>query len=483
MREGVWCWALGSPRSPCGSGQHAVQSKALKELLHLPLRPEENAHLIHFLSHPPRTISPPALSLLHDLVTLRLIHQGQYAESLQLDKELAGSGGKEEDRQRRREMVREFIAILPEAQRRALFVESEVTASKKEQERSKAVNGFVEEPAVADVDMGGSWIDVELELHDAPIAPMPIRQSNSLLSIAQAVPLPASPGPVLSRPQTNSAFAGPPRFTSSVVPGSPVASSASMRVLSGSPFTLPKNAAASSSHHPPGLPRPPRKIINDDEDPVEPFSRRPARDRGVSKPPTGAPDNEMSDGAEVDENQPPNKEAQPTPAPRRSRRIVSNSSQAPKESRPPSSPPPKATRNRQATAPPSMPGAFLSEPVPEDDVPPPPTSSAIPEGSSRLTRNATKAVLDDEQGPTPTAKRAKSNAGGPRKGRGSVAASEITDDGAVMGVRRSTRRAATAQPSERGSPTPSVSARSDAGRRKRVEGSQTPRMTTRSRRG
>jgi len=492
MREAVWCWALGAPRSPCGTGNHGVQAKALKELLHLPLRPEENVHLVHFLSHPPRKISTPSLSLLHDLVTLRLVHQGQYAESLQLDRELAGSGGKEEDRQRRREQVREFIAILPEAQRRALLVESEAAASRKDQERGKVANGYIEPPP-EDLEMGGSWIEVD-ESKDAEsdrqmAAPTPIRPSSALLNIAQGVPLPASPAPPAPLPKArrDSPFSGPPRFARSPVPSSTTA-----RVLSGSPFLLPKNAAASGSQK--LIPKPPRQIINDDDNPVDQSLKRSTRGRSRPTPVSREQDAEMEDDG--DEKEPPKPEE--TPASRRpNRRVTSHTSRAPpKEPTPPPSPPSTRTRRRQSTAPPpappTMPGAFTpeSEPVLEDEEAPPAPRRASLAGSgsrSRPTRNASKAALDDEPGPTPSAKRTKSNTGTrARRARSSMTASEVTDDGPVS-VRTSTRRGGTAQPSERGSPTPSVmssvAGRSDTGRRRRVRGSQTPRMTTRSKKG
>ena len=102
LRDGIWAWAFGAPRIPCGLPQGkataTVSQIAIKEILHLPLLPAEDDHLLQFLLSPPR-LSSQSLSLLHDLVTLRLIHQGKYAESLQLDKELAGSGGSEESRQ------------------------------------------------------------------------------------------------------------------------------------------------------------------------------------------------------------------------------------------------------------------------------------------------------------------------------------------------------------------------------------------------
>ena len=145
LREGVWSWALGSPQIPTGalppgmdrSQGMGVQKDILKQLLHLPLEQVESDHLAEFLAHPPRPphptppISAKALDVLHDLVVLRMIHRGQYTQSIALDKALSGrsAGGSangageaagEEGRQRRRELIREFIEVLPPVQRRAL---------------------------------------------------------------------------------------------------------------------------------------------------------------------------------------------------------------------------------------------------------------------------------------------------------------------------------------------------------------------------
>lgn len=182
--------------------------------------------------------------------------------------------------------------------------------------------------------------------------------------------------------------------------------------------------------------------------------------------------------------------------------MVSNSSQAAKETTPPPPlPSPRAKKptrsSRQSTAPPTtpaMPGAFdgPSEPAIDEEMPPPlrtRASSAKPDSGrgaprSRITRSASRALLTDDD---PPSKKTKPATTGPRKRRGSIAASEVTDDGASVvsnSVRRSTRRG-TAQPSEQGSPTPSIGARSDVSRRRTAtrEGSLTPRMSTRSRRG
>lgn len=282
-REAVWCWALGAPRSPAGAGAHTAQPRALKELLHLVLSDEEHAHLVHFLAHPPRDIPAPARSLLHDLVTLRLIHAGKYEETLALDKELSESGA---DRQRRREMVREFIDILPAAQRRILLgdqgekdwvvVEAEDSEPQQsQQEAPKALPAPAQEPAKP-----------AESSTPAPIAaPTPVRPSLA----TRVLGTPQRPG---------SGFGGPPRFAESprLAPPSTAASvvggsaappsvsgsqrSASMRSPSppASPPRRTSPTMVASPFHPPVTSRPapakkqPKRIL-DDEGP----SRRSAR--------------------------------------------------------------------------------------------------------------------------------------------------------------------------------------------------------------
>ncbi|WVQ78410.1 hypothetical protein IAT38_000496 [Cryptococcus sp. DSM 104549] len=548
MRQVIWCWMLGAPRSPCGSGAHSMQPKVLKQLVHLPLTPEEQDHLIDFLSHPPRTVSAPALSQLHDLVTLRLIHQGQFQQTLQLDKQLAGSGGKQEDKQRRRDMVREFVSILPEAHRRVLL--GNVEAARKEE--GAEVNGFREED-----NMAGSWVKVNgaAPAQSAPPAPAPTAatstapapsrpaeetplrpsgSSSSLFALSRA----GGASPTKPQERHNSPFGGPPRFASGSANFDSPANPSPRRVFSGSPFNAPVQAAARAA-----VPSPkPVVVINDDEEEAEALKRGSVLGKGKSKGKgtmrrstrqismSLEPEMEI----EVDENHPiepiaedvawsPAPQAQPEkvetdvepepeveearPEPPRStrrqtKRVASGASQ--RETTPPlpTSPPRRSTRARQSV----MPGAFNSTDTVIDDAPPArrtraasatPAPPSVPR--SRMTRSVSRALADpdfDELPPPPTpglpAKR--NGAGVPgsavrKKRRGSVAASEVTDEGSVFGdaprtgTRRSTR--ARAGTEDRGSPTPSV-AGSEVGKRRSTralkDGSATPRMSTRTRR-
>ena len=533
MREAVWCWALGSSRTPCGKGQQGAHPVVLTQLLHLPLSHEEHSHLLRFLSHPPRNIPGQALSALHDLVTLRLVHQGHYAESIELDKESAGVAGTDTDRQKRREMVREFIGILPQVQKRLLAIEGEERAGRREKERIGLVNGTMDDVIATttdlDVDLGGSWAEVNGSTNQPTLspgitnntvpAPVPIRSSSSsFFDTAIGVPLPSSSVPSSfqhhqtqaqdSRPR--SPFSGPPRFAMNR------ASPALIRqVLSGSPFALPRRTSSSIGSP---VPKAPRKIINDDDDPIDGpvLQTRASRRRGRTSQSAAPPDTPHESTTGPEEHLPAEESG-----PRRSQRVVSAASQPQSDPSPPTSPPQRRTRGARpapkekeardiSLKSSTMPGAFhpepLTESVPEDDViqvgnPTPRRSIQETKGRGRKTRTASRAVLDEEDpavtADVPVAKRTR------RGGRDTSAAPSIPDDtpargtGGGTGTGRTTRagtRASTAQPSERGSPTPSIAAstRSEkTGKTTRRKGTKetievappSTRRTTRARRG
>lgn len=242
----------------------------MTQLLHIPLLADETTHLIDFLTHPPRSIPSPALDLLHELVTVRLIHQGQYAECLALDKELAGSGaGKEEDRQKRRERVKEFISILPETQRRVLELDVGIRRAVEESNGSRARNEDVDMPS-AGTSSGSRQAIPNGESSSQIVAPIPTRLPSSL-SLAGNASTSTRPSVSLGRIMTlvsrnvSSPFSGPPQFarkdSPSNAPGTPGRATSINRIASGSPFALPPRIQVEVE-----VPRPARRIIDDDED-------------------------------------------------------------------------------------------------------------------------------------------------------------------------------------------------------------------------
>jgi hypothetical protein len=491
LRDGIWAWAFGAPRIPCGllHGKGTVNQVAIKEILHLPLLPAEDDHLLQFLLSPPR-LSSQSLSLLHDLVTLRLIHQGKYAESLQLDKELAGSGGSEESRQKRREMVREFIAILPEAQRRVLAVDGEYVSSRREGN----TNGYMEIDAP------------KATTKNIPKAPTPIKQTPAFplesTKTPTAIPTPKTATPIQPRvvSSTNSPFSGPPRFASTS--NNPTANSPQIaRVLSGSPFTLPMSrganavrSASSSGMRTPTvgsrelpIPRPKvRPVIQDEEERSEKKTRKRGRESDVDmdmeheqeREQESVQENGVDEGENVDtememskedvEPEPEQEEEQePEPVPEKQPSPPAPTPRTRRAKPPPlASTTPKRSTRKSTLPPPSplnarIPGSFdlsIPQSVPEDKPlqsrPRRTTTKAkeIEPPRSRMTRSVSRAIsLDMEASPPSAVKRTRS-----RRGSTATVASVAEEEGSRRGA----------------SPTPST--------RSRV-GSQTPRKSTRTR--
>ncbi|RSH80342.1 uncharacterized protein EHS24_008918 [Apiotrichum porosum] len=502
-REAVWCWSLGAPRSPAGRGTYTAQPKALRELLHLALSDEEHAHLVQLLAQPPRDISAPARSLLHDLVTLRLVHDGKYEETLALDKELAGTdAASAADRQRRREMVREFIDILPEAQRRILLGDRAV---------EHVANG-----ESGDVDMSRSWIDVAADRSAsasasaaAPAAP-PVAAPSTPARVVAPTPIRApalrniaSSNGTPSRTGTSSPFGGPPRFAAAPI-ASPRPTSPTRTIGSPAPSKQPSPVRAPRLLTPEAVPAPPpvqraaspppRVTANPFHPPASSSKPVPARkpkriiddtprrsSRRRSEAPEDNEDTLMQAPSEppIPEDEP----APPTPAPvvektpaRRTRRATAHVKEAsPTPTVEADTTPTKRTTrgvgraSRASTAEtaeteePHFPGAFDAKPP-------------------RSTRSAAKAHLDEPEPSAPEPKRVRAKAASkptpastPATRRTTRAMSEMTDDGSVAGdlpaTGRRTRRTVAA--SDRGSPTPSVAGSS-------VAGSPTRRRTTRA---
>ncbi|ODO10871.1 hypothetical protein I350_01470 [Cryptococcus amylolentus CBS 6273] len=491
LREAVWCWALGAPKTPCGQGSHPVQPKALRELLHIPLLPSEETHLIDFLSRPSRTITTTVISQLHDLVTLRLIHQGNYSQALQLDKQLAGSAGKQEDKERRREIVRGFISVLPEVHRRLLLADLESGAGK------QMVNGNTE-----DVDMG--WIDGIVDAHTSvstppvavpaqPFASTPVRSasSSSLAHISRPAPQQASPAPE----RVSSPFHGPPRFAAAPDPSTSTSSPRQTQAFSGSPFSLPpKSAAALAQKAAQEQKALPKKVVNDDAEEEEALLRGSVRGKGKPSAKQGGmrrsarQSSKSLEPEELDENHPiePIAEDIPWSPPAETlSRSTKRASSIRRETRATVSPPPvpsarRSTRARQSVA------------AVEDDGPPARRTrgaSAHPEpptpARSRMTRSVSRALADfsDDESvadlpPRSTKKTAPAST---RKKRGgSVAASEVTEDVdratelETPRAKRTRRNVASPTPSAAGSEV-------GKGRKTKEVATRTPRMATRSR--
>ena len=521
LREKVWSWTFGAVDGKYGAGQQGVHPQSISQLIHLSLRPEEHEHLLRFLTRPPRSMSSAALSALHDLVTIRLLHQGKYAETIQLDRESAGLSGSEVERQRRREMVREFISILPAVQREALAVDGNFQAIRREEEREAQPNPMPNGDAMDEDVPRRSFIDKEADAMAVDVAVQPTPRKPSQTASASSTP---------SRP--HSPFSGPPVFAP------PQQASLRHRVLSGSPFALPRSVSGASALAA-ASPKPPRRIVNDDAEEESSSPQAQQQKAALSRTVSRTRQKGTPNLASQLDNTPAAKKAQ-TSVPRRSRRVVSGSNKNADSSasasaaaepepvthaaertpahvepsaaettpaanedpaaepvpEPAPSPPSHRTRSRTPASVTSvstlgpMPGAFREpavEPVPEDEVVPfTPSRPTRTPARHRTTRSVSRALLDED---------AEEEDHRPRKTRRSTrehsvassVAESVESTTPMRSTRRSTRisRAGTAQPSERGSPTPSmasVGGQSESGRPKRRSAressvSKTPRAT------
>ncbi|RXK38601.1 hypothetical protein M231_04107 [Tremella mesenterica] len=508
------CWLFGIPDISCGSDTPTVQTRLLKELIHLPLLEEEQSHLIEFLHHPPKRMSRDTKESLADLVTLRLVHTGQYSESLQLDKDLAGGIGNEEERYRRREMVREFIGILPEAQKRVLMLDSysysypsntslstipsttPVSILSNKQFDTTINPGDVKqnghrlvEPQISTTTLNGHGeTDVEMSMSDTWISiPHPnstlmkddqpeTSKSIKDLQISGLSDRPNSSSIGLgisktislqSRNRAASPFSGPPKFATSGS-NSPIKT----RVASGSPFTLPKSIQDDTTPTK-KIPKT-RKIINDDlpsehvnttsghipNQPfthtlptpkimttkhVEPMTNLPPRSSSIQHAPSKIIEDqeEKNHFKEVGDSSKQQRRSTRSSKPKSHHEpILQETDIETIQSK-------RVQHEEEDDDTVFMPGSFSPPSPPSKTRRVTRATSEIPNTrNSRATRSMSRALEDEE--PNCPSKRQR----GKHKARASIASMETVLE--TPAVRRSTRRATTQDPSERGSPPPVV---------------------------
>ncbi|KAG5634512.1 hypothetical protein H0H81_001686 [Sphagnurus paluster] len=170
---------------------------ALRALLGLPLSPFEEQFLHKYALEPPQTLLRTSIAILRDLICVRLIQSGKYAEAIKADHQFASSTLNESKAyaQDRRKMVRDIYAALPLAERSLLDSELEGKPSTSK----PAINGPVPKPKSqpnGDVSMSHSWEDVPRP---------PLAQPRPLINGVHM----SSPGPILA-PVVTSTSAVPP---------------------------------------------------------------------------------------------------------------------------------------------------------------------------------------------------------------------------------------------------------------------------------
>ncbi|TFK38135.1 nuclear pore complex assembly-domain-containing protein [Crucibulum laeve] len=148
---------------------------ALTQLLALPLSNFEQSLLHLYALEPPAEISASAIAVLQDLVCVRLIQGGKYAEVIKIDRQFSSStpGGKNtKQAQDRRKMVQDLYTALPDVERALIDAELESLSTPPITtlpSQNVTTNG--------DVSMSQSWEDVRPDIPSA--ANQPIASTSS----------------------------------------------------------------------------------------------------------------------------------------------------------------------------------------------------------------------------------------------------------------------------------------------------------------
>ncbi|KAK0219952.1 nuclear pore complex assembly-domain-containing protein [Armillaria fumosa] len=133
------------------------RSAALSQLLGLPLSSFEQSILHTYALQPPLKLTPSAIAVLQDLICVRLIESGNYAEAIKMDRQFSSISALKGHHitQERRKMIQEIYASLPQVERTVLDLELEAqdAASTSFMGSSSHNNG-------GDVSMTNSWEDI-----------------------------------------------------------------------------------------------------------------------------------------------------------------------------------------------------------------------------------------------------------------------------------------------------------------------------------
>ncbi|KAG8901909.1 hypothetical protein FRB99_005012 [Tulasnella sp. 403] len=252
------------------------RAAALKALVAFPFTAFEHNHITSYALSPPDQLSEQSLAILHDLINVRLIHQGHYSEAIRLDKQFSyspyntGAGIVSKGIEARRQNTRDILSVLPEVQRKLLDVrldQEEVHKNRRPLNSSGSGAMFaIPTPSSSVGDLSMSWEQVDRSQVGASSSMLRSSQLPKLTrnQTGSMAPVSASPAFRQSSPQTAvlQAFA-----QSSVLEGSPIPHSrfgsghgagpstpsmlkASKRKPIKAPFgTLPLSASSSRSQN------------------------------------------------------------------------------------------------------------------------------------------------------------------------------------------------------------------------------------------
>ncbi|KAI9438604.1 nuclear pore complex assembly-domain-containing protein [Lactarius indigo] len=131
----------------------------LKQLISFPLSTFEQSILHDFALDPPISLPTSSISVLQDLVCVRLIQSGQYVEALKLDRQYASTQRGTQAPQvadRRRKMIEDVIAALPSIERLGIEERLRVISQRKPEAPPKPAQ------TKAPADLSMSWEEIPL---------------------------------------------------------------------------------------------------------------------------------------------------------------------------------------------------------------------------------------------------------------------------------------------------------------------------------
>ncbi|KAJ7269867.1 nuclear pore complex assembly-domain-containing protein [Mycena rebaudengoi] len=191
---------------------------ALVQLLSLALTPYEQS-LIQSYATPPSDLPPSAIATLQDLIIVRLIQTGRYADAIKLDRQFSSaSQAKLVPQTERTKMVQELYAALPLVERAVLDAELENQGIPPSTSGASSMSGS----GSREWDINMSWEDIRAPAPSAPPAPIPPLPGVHIPLLGQAPPVLNASG--RSQETFRSKFGG---FTQSVSAFPPLNASSS----------------------------------------------------------------------------------------------------------------------------------------------------------------------------------------------------------------------------------------------------------------
>ncbi|KAH6915851.1 nuclear pore complex assembly-domain-containing protein [Coprinopsis sp. MPI-PUGE-AT-0042] len=196
------------------------QPKALKELISLPLSPFEENILNEHAVKPPQEYSTAAIARMQDLVCVRYIELGKYADAIKMDRKFSSTAYDGKESLDRRSMIKELYDALPPVEKSLIDMPIQI-------EKPKAR----EPPSNGDVSMSQSWEEVRV----------PDSLNKSISTPLRNIQIPSAPVPrftvATGNPTNPLSISAGPSTAAPILPISSVSAAASQ-----SAFTPRKTA-------------------------------------------------------------------------------------------------------------------------------------------------------------------------------------------------------------------------------------------------